>query len=147
MLHYAIIDLVNIKKSLVSLVKIPQVKDNCLLFIAQQPHIPFPIKRVFFITKADMRFSRGFHAHKKTKIVVFCIQGSLRVTLDDGKKRETILLNTLETGVFIDAMIWHEMHDYQPNTIQLVIASTTFSEKDYVRDYQVFLQSIRSIKK
>lgn len=130
-------------KKILSLIKIPQVKDNCLLFIAQQPHIPFSIKRVFYITKADTRLSRGFHAHKKTKIVVFCIQGSLRVTLDDGKKRENVILNTPKTGVFINAMIWHEMHDYKPNTIQLVIASTKFDEKDYIRNYQVFLRSIK----
>lgn len=143
MLHYAIIDLVNTKKSFVSLVKIPQVKDNCLLFIAQQPHIPFPIKRVFYITKADTRFSRGFHAHKKTKIVVFCIQGSLRITLDDGKKRKSVILNTPNAGIFIDRMIWHEMDNYQPNTIQLVIASTIFDEKDYIRDYQLYLRTIK----
>lgn len=133
----------NTKKSLISLIKIPKIIDNCFLFVSQRPHIPFPIKRVFFITKSDTNLPRGFHAHKKTKIVVFCIQGSLRITLDNGKKRETVILDRSDTGIFIDTMIWHEMRDYQPDTIQLVIASTTFDEKDYIREYSVYL----SIKK
>lgn len=134
------------RNSIICLIKIPQVFDDCLLFIAEASHIPFPIKRVFFITKASPKKSRGFHAHKKTRIIIFCIQGTLRVTLDNGKKKEAIVLNRPDTGVIIEPMVWHEMHDYKPNTIQLVIASTTFDEKDYIRDYQVFLQMVNRKK-
>lgn len=121
------------------LIKIPQIIDDCYLFFAQnKDHIPFLIKRVYIISKADINKPRGFHAHKKTRQVLFCIQGSIKLVLDDGENKRRTILNKPEIGVFIDKMVWHEMHDFKKNTILLVLASLKFNPKDYIRDYKQF---------
>ncbi len=126
---------------LINLIKIPKVLDNCFLFFAQSSHqIPFPVRRIYFIKNANTKLSRGFHAHKKTKQLLFCIQGSVKIVVDNGKARRSILLKSPETGIFLDQMIWHEQYDFKKGTILLVLASTIFDSKDYIRDYKLFLR-------
>ncbi len=124
---------------------LPKIVDDCELYFAQTPeHIPFKIKRVYYITNSDTRLPRGFHAHKKTQQVIFCISGSIKLILDNGKKREEIVINQPSTGVFLDKMIWHEMLDFKKNTILLVLASKVFDEKDYIRDYAQFKKQAKT---
>lgn len=128
-------------KKLVKFLRIPKVFDDCLLFFAQNPdHIPFPIKRIYFITNANAKLPRGFHAHKKNRQIFFCIQGSIRLILDNGHKREAIILDSPQKGVEIPEMTWHEMHNFKKSTILLVIASEKFDAKDYIRDYRLFVK-------
>lgn len=135
----------NKSKSLVRLIQIPKIVDDCFLFFAQTPtQIPFVIRRIFFITKANTKLSRGKHARKTTNHVLFCLQGSVRITLDNGKKREEVLLNKPHLGIFLGKMIWHEMHDFKSNTILLVLASTQFDPKDYIRNYELFIKSVKA---
>lgn len=127
------------KDHLIKIIKIPEIFDDCYLYFAQtKDHIPFPIKRVYYITRSNTKLSRGLHAHKKTNQVIFCIQGSIKLILDNGKIREEILLDKPNIGVLLENMIWHEMIDFKQNTILLVLASKEFSEKDYIRDYEQF---------
>lgn len=127
------------QNQLIPLIKIPEIFDDCYLYFAQNStHIPFVIKRVYYITKANIKLSRGFHAHKKLKQVIFCIQGKIKLTLDDGKKRKSIMLHKPNIGVLIEKMIWSEMTGFKKNTIILVFASRVFNESDYIRDYEQF---------
>lgn len=126
-------------RSLIRFVNIPQILDECSLCFIQTPgNLSFPIKRVYFISMANTKYSRGFHAHKKTQQAIFCIQGSIRLLLDDGKKKEEIILDKPNIGVFLDKMIWHEMKNFKKNTILLILASEIFDEADYIRDYEQF---------
>lgn len=128
-------------EKLISFIKIPKISDDCFLLFAQTPdHVPFSIKRVFFILEADTKLSRGFHAHKKQQQILFCLQGSIKIVLDNGEKREAVVLNKPEKGILLNRMIWHEMHNFKKNTVLLVLASQTFDPKDYIRDYQLFLK-------
>ncbi len=123
----------------VKLINIPKIIDDCNLYFAQTPdHIPFKVRRVYFITSANTRLPRGFHAHKKNQQAIFCIQGSMKLILDNGKNKKEVVLDKPNMGVFLDKMIWHEMLDFKKNTILLVLASQIFNEKDYVRDYEKF---------
>lgn len=129
------------KPKLINLIKLPQIIDECFLCYAQEmDHIPFSIKRVYYILKSDPKKPRGFHAHHKTRQVLFCIQGSIKLVLDNGKLREEVILDKPEVGLLIDNMIWHEMHDFKKDTILLCLASRKFEEKDYIRDYEKFLK-------
>lgn len=131
---------------LIQLVKIPKIFDDCYLYFAQTPdHIPFKIKRVYYIANANPKLPRGLHAHRKTRQIIFCIQGSIKLLLDNGKKKEEILLNKPNIGVVLENMIWHQMHDFRSNTILLVLASAEFSEKDYIRDYEQFKKQVHQI--
>ena len=125
------------------LVKIPEIFDDCFLyFVEHKNHLPFSIKRVYFILKSHSKLSRGFHAHKSTNQVLFCIQGSIKITIDDGKKRKDFLLDHPGTGLLIERMIWHEMSSFKDNTILLVLASRIFDPRDYIRDYDEFLKFV-----
>jgi dTDP-4-dehydrorhamnose 3,5-epimerase-like enzyme len=126
-------------KKLINLISIPLIKDDCSLCFAQKnDHIPFDIKRVYYILKSKPGISRGLHAHKKLQQVFFCIQGSMKMVLDDGKKRKEVFLNKPNRGILLEPMVWHEMKQIKKDTIMLVLASDVYKESDYIRDYEEF---------
>lgn len=136
------------KKSLIRFINIPKISDDCFLYFVQNPdHIPFIIKRVYYILKSRPNLPRGSHAHYKTQQILFCIQGNIKMVLDDGRKREEVTLNQPETGIFLDKMIWHEMHNFQRDTILLVLASRKYEDKDYIRNYEQFLAIVNGKSK
>lgn len=131
-------------RKLLNIVKIPRIRDDGYLFFAQNPEqVPFVIKRVYFITKPVKGLPRGKHAHKKNKQLLFCIRGKVKMLMDDGKKRRSIVLGNPEKGIYIDSMVWHEMLDMNVDTILLVLASEKFDPKDYIRNYDEFLKLAR----
>lgn len=130
--------------SLIKYIKIPKISDECFLCFAQTPEqIPFEIKRVYYILKAIQDLPRGFHAHYQTEQVLFCIQGSITMVLDNGRQKEEIVLDRPEVGIMLDKMVWHEMHNFQPETIILVLASDRYKEEDYIRNYEEFLRIVK----
>jgi len=116
-----------------------------LISLESQKNIPFEIKRVYYIFGTLPGVSRGFHAHKALEQIIVCISGSCRFVLDDGVKKEEVVLNSPEKSVLIKSMIWREMHDFSTDCIILVLASDYYDEGDYIRDYQDFIQ-LRSAK-
>lgn len=126
------------KKRALRHIRVPKILDDCILCFVQEEHIPFTIKRVYHISSADTKLPRGYHAHKKTLQALFCIQGSIQLLLDDGKQKRKYFLDKPDIGIFIDKMVWHQMHDFKKNTILLVLSSAKFNEKDYIRDYDKF---------
>lgn len=101
--------------------------------------IPFNIKRAYFIFNTKKNVSRGFHAHRDLQQVAVCVAGKCRMTLDDGKKREEVWLDSPNKGIYIDKYIWREMHDFSKDCVLLVLASEHYLESDYIRDYDQFL--------
>ncbi len=126
---------------LIKLIKVPSFTTDGTLTQLQTPEIPFDIKRVYFIQGVSVGAVRGAHTHKKTVQVLFCIQGSIKIVLDDGKKKEVVLLNKPETGVLLEPGVWHEMQDFKKDTILLVLASKKHEPEDYVRSYDDFLNA------
>ncbi len=113
-----------------------------LVAIEGKKNIPFDIKRVYYIFGTKIDVSRGFHAHHKLKQVAICIAGSCRFILDNGKKKEEVLLENPNQGLIVDNMIWHEMYDFSYDCILMVLANDYYEESDYIRDYNVFLKNI-----
>jgi len=108
--------------------------------------IPFEVKRVYYIFGTQEGISRGFHAHKALKQIAFCVRGSCRFVLDDGEKKEDVMLNSPNQGLLIEHMIWREMHDFSEDCVLLVLASEHYDEDDYIRDYNEFLESVNAKK-
>lgn len=132
------------RKGLIKFIRIPRVSDDCYLYFAQKPdHLPFTVKRIYFIKDAHPDLPRGYHAHYKNRQIIFCLQGSIRLILNDGFKKDEILLDNPEIGVLLDRLTWHEMHDFKKGTILLVLASDPFEEKDYIREYKTFKEAAR----
>lgn len=113
-----------------------------LVALEENNDVPFSIKRVFYIygTKADV--PRGEHAHFATKQLLIAVSGSCKVTLDNGKDKETFNLDRPNIGLFQDAMIWGHMHDFSNDCVLMVLASDFYDEADYIRDYNNFLKIV-----
>lgn len=109
-----------------------------LCFGEIKKQIPFEIKRFYYIFNVPMGANRGQHAHKTTKQALFCINGSVRIKLDDGLNKDEIILSKPNEGVLLGEMLWAEVTDFQEHAILLVLASDFYKEEDYIRNYQDF---------
>jgi len=113
-----------------------------LVAIESAVDVPFEIKRVFYIYGTEPGIPRGQHSHFKTKQYLIAVNGSCKVTLDNGSKKETFFLNSPNIALFQDAMIWGEMHDFSKDCVLLVLASDHYKESDYIRNYEDFLLEV-----
>jgi len=123
------------------LIHVPSVvegKRGSTSFCEIKKQIPFHIKRVYWIYKVSPEKVRGEHAHKKTEQVLFCLQGSINMELDDGKYKDSITLDNPNIGIFLGKMLWHKMSKFKKNTVLLILASRFYDEKDCIRDYNNF---------
>lgn len=113
-----------------------------LVALESNRNIPFDIKRTYYIFGTQADVSRGFHAHKNLSQVLICVSGSCRILLDNGKTKESVVLNRPDQGLLIKDLIWREMHDFSPDCVLLVLASEPYDESDYIRDYDAFLAEV-----
>lgn len=130
--------------SLIKIINFPSIGDNrgSLVAMETMDKIPFSIKRAYFIFDTQKNVSRGFHAHNDLQQVAVCVAGKCRMTLDDGKKREDVWLDSPNKGIFIDKYIWHEMHDFSEDCVLLVLANEHYIESDYIRSYDDFNKAV-----
>lgn len=105
--------------------------------------LPFEIKRVYYMFDTLPNESRGFHAHKNLQQLIIAMDGACRFILDDGKTRESVLLNRLDVGLYIGPGMWREMHDFSYGCKLVVLASEHYDEKEYIRNYDDFLKMIK----
>lgn len=130
------------------LIDLPKIADpqGNLTFIESGRHIPFEIKRVFYLYDVPTASTRGAHAHKKLHLFVICLSGSFNVTLDDGRRKKVVHLNRPWNGLHIQPMIWAAEVNFDPASVCLVLASEHYDESDYYRDYEQFLKAVREDK-
>lgn len=122
---------------------------NGKLFIGQVgEHIPFDIKRFYIITNLfNDKQIRGKHAHKTLEQYIFCLRGNCILGLDDGVKKQDILLNNSMYGIRIGPSLWHIMKKFSKDCMLLVVASNLYDENDYIRNYDKFIEHIDKTKK
>lgn len=108
--------------------------------------IPFEIKRVYYLYDTGENVTRGYHAHKNLKQILVCVKGSCKILLDNGKEKETVLLEKPYEGLYVTSNMWREMYDFSPDAVLLVLASEFYNEDDYIRDYNEFLKFISEEK-
>ena len=113
-----------------------------LVALEENRNIPFDLKRVFYIFGTQEGVSRGNHSHYKTKQFLVAVNGSCKVTLDDGYNKETFNLNKPNLGLFQDALIWGSMHDFSSDCVLMVLADEYYDASDYITDYDKFLEVI-----
>ena len=121
--------------------KITDARGN-LSFIEENKHIPFAIKRVYYLYDVPSGATRGGHAHKTLSQIIIALSGSFDVLLDDGKKKKRFFLNRPHYGLYIPPGIWREIENFSSNSLAFALASDFFDEKDYVRDYNVFKKMV-----
>ncbi len=130
---------------LIQWINLPPLGDErgSLVALEAAKTIPFDIQRVYYLFDTKPGVSRGFHAHKKLQQVAVCVTGQCRMVLDDGKERKEVWLDSSVKGIALPPMVWHEMHDFSPDCVLLVLASEHYDETDYIRDYRDFLKEAR----
>ncbi len=130
------VDVVN-KISIIDLPKILDDRGN-LTFIEGMKHIPFEIKRSYWIYDVPGGEKRGGHAYTNNQEFIVALSGSFDVVLDDGKKRVTYPLNRSYYGLYVPRMIWREINNFSTNSLALILSSTLFHRYDYIYDYSLF---------
>jgi WxcM-like, C-terminal len=124
---------------LISLPKISDPRGN-LSFIEGGQHIPFDIKRVYFLYDVPGGSDRGSHAHKSLHQFIVAMSGSFDVVLDDGLNKKRFHLNRSYNGLYVCPMMWRDLDNFSSGAVCLVLASTHYDAADYIRDYSEFLQ-------
>ncbi len=130
---------------LIKLIDIPKIEDprGNLSFI-EKDCIPFSIKRVYYLYDVPSGIFRGGHAHKEQVEFIIALSGSFEVILDDGKEKQSIMLNMPNKGLLVSTGIWRELENFSSGSVCLVVASGEFDESDYIRDYNTFKLSKQS---
>lgn len=127
------------------IIELPKIHDarGNLTFIEGQNHIPFDIKRVYYLYDVPGGAERGGHAHIALHQLIIAMSGSFDVILDDGHDRKRVHLNRSYNGLIVGPMIWRELDNFSSGSVCMVLASIPYSEDDYIRDYDNFLVRIR----
>lgn len=120
---------------LIELPKILDVRGN-LTFIEGNNHVPFEIRRTYWIYDVPGGEIRGGHAFREQQEFIVALSGSFNVVVDDGKKKKVFQLNRSYNGLFVPKGIWRHMENFSTNSLALVLASTPFSKEDYIFDYK-----------
>ena len=123
------------------LIDLPRVQDprGNLTFIESARHIPFSIKRIFYLYDVPGGAIRAGHALKSCHQFLIATSGSFDVIVEDGDEKQTFQLNRSYYGLYIPPLIWREISNFSSNSICMVLASEFFSEEDYYRDYSQFV--------
>jgi dTDP-4-dehydrorhamnose 3,5-epimerase-like enzyme len=124
---------------IISLPKIADPRGN-LTFIEGEGHVPFPIRRVYWIYDVPGGEMRGGHAYRTNSELIIAVSGSFDVVTDDGTDRETHSLNRSYYGLYIPAGHWRELVNFSTNSLCLVLASGAYEESDYIRNHESFIK-------
>jgi WxcM-like, C-terminal len=128
------------------LVELPKITDpeGNLTPIEAGRHVPFEIKRVFYLYDVPGGATRAGHALKTCQQFIIAMSGSFDVILDDGTNRNRYHLNRSYTGLYVPPLIWRELEDFSSGSVCTVLASEVYNERDYYRDYEEFRNAVRS---
>ena len=127
------------------LLEFPKIRDarGNLSFIEGNRHVPFDIKRIYYLYDVPGGEVRGGHAHRDLEQVIIAINGSFDVALDDGNGKTTYRLRNANEGLYLCSGIWRELDNFTSGSVCLVIASHVYDESDYFRDYSDFINAVK----
>jgi uncharacterized RmlC-like cupin family protein len=124
------------------LVKLPKIMDlrGNLSFVEEDSQLPFKIRRVYWIYDVPGGEKRGGHAFRETEEMIVALSGSFDVVLHDGDQEQRFSLNRSYFGVYVPKMMWRMLENFSTNSLALIIASTDYSKKEYIYDFELFKQ-------
>ena len=126
----------------VKYITLPKITDSrgSLSFVEANNHIPFDIKRVYYLYNVPSSAERGGHAHINLHQLIIASSGSFDLVLDDGFEKKTFKLSDPSIALYICPMIWRDIVNFRPGSVCLVLASMPYDENDYIREYAQFIQ-------
>jgi dTDP-4-dehydrorhamnose 3,5-epimerase-like enzyme len=125
------------------IIDLPRISDDRgnLTFVEGGNHIPFDIKRIYYLYDVPGGSERGAHAHKDLQQLIIAMSGSFDVILDDGLQKKRFQLSRSYYGLYVCSMIWRELLNFSSGAVCLVLASNFYDEDDYYRDYETYRQN------
>ncbi len=127
----------NLQPGIIQLPRFEDPRGN-LTYIEQRTHLPFIIKRVYWIYDVPGGQIRGGHAFREQKEVIIALSGSFDVVVNDGGKEYRFTLNRSYYGLYIPNGLWRHMENFSTNSVAFVLSSTGFKNEDYIRDFDDF---------
>lgn len=123
------------------IIELPKFLDKRgnLSFVEELNHIPFKIKRTFWIYDVPGGESRGGHAYRDSDEFIIALSGAFDIVLDDGRGKSTFTLNRSYYGLYVPKGYWREMINFSTNSVGLVLTPTEYDPEAYIRDYEEFL--------
>lgn len=124
----------------VKMIDLPRITDprGNLSVVQGGSHIPFDIRRVFYLYDVPGGATRGGHAHHREQQVLIAVSGSFDVELDDGHEKMRVTLNRPFRGVLVPPGVWRELDNFSSGSVCLTLSSIDYDESDYIRDYETF---------
>lgn len=128
-----------------SLIELPRVNDprGNLTFIEGGRHVPFELKRIFYLYDVPGGAMRAGHALKRCHQFIVATSGSFDVVLDDGSERKRFPLNRSYYGLYVPPLVWREIDNFSSNSVCVVLASEVYDESDYYREYGDFMAAVK----
>ena len=126
------------KPRIIDLPKFLDARGN-LSFVEQENHVPFKIRRTYWLYDVPGGECRGGHAYKENQEFIVALSGSFDVVLDDGRTKNVYTLNRSYYGLYVPKGLWREMENFSTNALAMVLSSTDYDANDYIRDYDEFL--------
>jgi hypothetical protein len=128
------------------IIHLPVVSDprGNLTFIEAGRHIPFEIKRVYYLYDVPGGATRAAHAHLDLEQLIVAMSGSFDVLLDDGNQKRKYHMNRSYFGLYVPSMVWRDIDNFSSGSVCMVLASQYFEESDYIRDYNKFIEAVRA---
>jgi acetyltransferase-like isoleucine patch superfamily enzyme/dTDP-4-dehydrorhamnose 3,5-epimerase-like enzyme len=138
-------DLPALSVSAARLHRLPKIVDlrGALSFGETGAQLPFTPERVFLVYDVPSKEVRGEHAHRACHQFLVCVKGSVGIVLDDGTRRDEIVLDSARVGLHIPPMVWGIQYQFSPDAVLLVLASDRYSAEDYIRNYDEFLAAVK----
>ena len=133
------------KLRIIDLPKFLDVRGN-LSFVEQNNHIPFEIKRTYWVYDVPGGEARGGHAYISNEEFIVALSGSFDVVVDDGNEKKVFQMNRSYYGLYIPKGMWREINNFSSNSFALEFGSVEYNEDDYIRDYDTFLKMKRDGK-
>ena len=123
------------------IIEFPKILDERgnLSFLEEGKHIPFEIKRTYWIYDVPGGEARGGHSYYTNEEIIIALSGSFDVILHDGIEERKYSLNRSYYGLYVPSGIWRHMENFSTNSLGLIVASTSYQETDYERDYEKFI--------
>ena len=124
------------------IINLPKIEDSRgnLSIVEEENQIPFKIERVYWIYDVPGGQMRGGHAFKKQQEMIVALSGSFDVVVDDGNVKRTFSLNRSYYGLYLPAGLWRQMQNFSTNSLAMILSSTHYMDKDYIRRYSEFLK-------
>ena len=126
----------------VKIIELPKFTDprGNLSFVEQLNHIPFEIKRTYWIYDVPGGENRGGHAFKNNEEFIVALSGAFDVIVNDGENKKKYTLNRSYYGLYVPAGLWREMENFSTNSLALEFGSIHYDESDYIREYDDYLK-------